>query len=65
MFMLEIVFFPNHISSPNYDSHVLDDFVSKSAKIIASEYLRNYENFNSKYQIQYIRLATKSHFFQE
>ena len=56
-------YFPNHISSPKYDSHILDDFVSKSAQIIASEYLKNYDQFNKKHQIQYIRQATKDHYF--
>tara|TARA_Y100000768_G_scaffold388368_1_gene383843 strand:- start:7891 stop:8748 length:858 start_codon:yes stop_codon:yes gene_type:complete len=56
-------YFPNHISSPNYDVHILDDFVSKSAQIIASEYLKNYDQFNKKHQIQYIRQGTKIHYF--
>ena len=35
----------------------------KSAQIIASEYLKNYDQFNKKHQIQYIRQGTKDHYF--
>ena len=56
-------YFPSHISSPKYDIHILDDFVSKSAQIIASEYLKKYNEFNEKHQIQYIRQGTKNHYF--
>lgn len=56
-------FFPNHISSPDYDAHILDDFVSKSSQIIETDFEKLYDEYNKKYQIHYIKRGDKLYSF--
>jgi len=56
-------YFPNHISSPYYDVHILDDYVQNSAQIIESDFEKLYGNYNKKYQIQFVKLNQKKYAF--
>tara|TARA_X000000368_G_C22958872_1_gene680043 strand:+ start:133 stop:990 length:858 start_codon:yes stop_codon:yes gene_type:complete len=56
-------YFPNHISSPYYDVHILDDYVQNSAQIIGSDFEKLYGNYNKKYQIQYVKEGSKKFAF--
>lgn len=56
-------YFPNHISSPNYDPHILDDFIQKSSQIIGSDFDKLYPEYNKKYQIQYVKVGSKEYAF--
>ena len=56
-------FFPFHIESSKMDSHILDNFVSKSSQSIASEYWKLYKKYTDIHQIHYERKNQKLHVF--